>query len=176
MRLTTLKLRQLKPCDPTTRMLNSLPDIQGFGERMFQFDVKISTKLWKALLRRRKLATDNCCATCLELGQARPGIDITTTFFGDEIDLDFLDDSSCVRSVIPGSVYISPVDTELFDRFDISVLNGAVVFRSPTIINFNVVLKGVGDSVIEAIFDVSNFPDLLAERPSGALVSYIINI
>lgn len=176
MRLTTLKLRSLKPCDPTTRMLNSLPDIQGFGERMFQFDVNIPTKLWKALLRRRKLAIDNCYATCLELGQARPESDITTTFFGDELDLDFLDDSSCVRRVMPGAVYISPVETELFDRFDISILRGAVVFRSPTIINFNVVLGGIGDSVIEAIFDVSRFPDLLTGRPSGVLVSYIINV
>lgn len=174
MKLTTLKLRSLKPCDPTTRMLNSLPE--GFGERMFQFDVKIPTKLWKALLRRRKLATDNCCATCLELGQARPESDITTTFFGDEIDLDFLNDSSCVRRVMPGSVYISPVETELFDRFDISVLRGAVVFRSPDIINFNVVLTGIGDSVIEAIFDVSRFPDLLTGRPSGALISCTINV
>lgn len=176
MRLTTLKLRSLKPCACTTRMLNSLPDTQGFGERMFQFDVKIPTKLWKAILRRRKLATDNCCATCLELGQARPESDITTTFFGDEIDLDFLNDSSCVRRVMPGSVYISPLDTELFDRFDISVLRGVVLFRSPTIINFNIVLHGVGGSTVEAIFDVSRFPDFLSDRPSGALISCTINV
>lgn len=157
-------------------MLNSLPDTQGFGERMFQFDVKIPTKLWKAILRRRKLATDNCCATCLELGQARPESDITTTFFGDEIDLDFLNDSSCVRRVMPGSVYISPLDTELFDRFDISVLRGVVLFRSPTIINFNIVLHGVGGSTVEAIFDVSRFPDFLSDRPSGALISCTINV
>lgn len=144
---------------------------------MFQFDVKIPTKLWKALLRRRKLATANCCATCLELGQARPESDITTTFFGDEIDLDFLNASSYVRRVMPGVVYISPVETELFDRFDISVQYGAVVFRSPDIINFNVVLTGIGDSVIEAIFDVSRFPSLpIGERPSDVVVSYNINV
>lgn len=143
---------------------------------MFQFDVKIPTKLWKAILRRRKLATDNCCATCLELGQARPESDITTTFFGDEIDLDFLNDSSCVRRVMPGSVYISPLDTELFDRFDISILRGVVLFRSPTIINFNIVLYGVGGSTVEAIFDVSRFPDFLSDRPSGALISCTINV
>lgn len=177
MRLTTLRLRSLKPCTSTTRMLNSLPAIQGFGERMFQFDVKISTKLWKAILRRRKLAIDNCCATYLELSQARPNSDITTTFFGDELNLDFLNNSSCVRrAYMPGAVYISPVETELFDRFNIRVLHGVVLFRGPTIINFNVVLGGIGDYGIEAIFDVSRFPDLLTERPPGALVSCTINV
>lgn len=174
MRLTTLRLRSLKPCDSTSRMLNSLPDV--LGERMFQFDVKIPTKLWKAILRRRKLAADNCCATCLQLGQARPESDITTTFFGDEIDLDFLNDSSYVQRIMPGSVYISPVETELFDRFDISVLRGVVLFRNPSIINFNIVLHGIGGSTVEAIFDVSRFPDFLSDRPSGALVSCTINV
>ena len=173
-----LKLRQLKPCEYTDRMLNSLPDVvRGFGERMFQFDVKIPTKLWKAILRRRKLATDSYCTTCLELRQARPESDITTTFFGDEIDLDFLNDNSHVRRVMPGAVYVTPVDAELFDRFGIRVLHSVVLFRSPTVINFNVVLQGVGCSpTIEAIFDVTYFPDVLIGRPSGALVSYTINI
>lgn len=177
--ITTLKLRKLKPCDLTTRMLNSLPDIQGFGERMFQFDVKIPTKLWKALLRRRKLATDNCCATCLTLGRARNERvenDMDTRTYEDAHALDFLDVSSPVFYTMPGAVYISPVDTELFDRFDISVVRGAVVFRNPDIINFNVLLTGIGNSVIEAIFDVSLFPDFLTDRPSGALVSYTINV
>lgn len=142
---------------------------------MFQFDVKIPTKLWKALSRRRKLATDSYCTTCLELGQARPESDFTTTFYGDEIALDFLNDSSHVRYVIPGAVYIEPVETELFDRFDINVLRGVVLFRSPDIINFNVVLRGIGDCTVEAVFDVSSFL-ALTERPSGVLVSYIINV
>lgn len=174
--ITVLKLRQLKPCDYTDRMLNSLLEVEGFGERMFQFNVKIPTKLWKALLRRRNLVADGNSGyiTNLTLGQARPESDITTTFFGDEIDLDFLNDCSPVRHDMPGAVYVTPVDAELFDRFDIRVLRCVVLFRSPTVINFNVVLTGIGDYVIEAIFDVSDFP--LTGRPPGALVSYTINI
>lgn len=177
--ITVLKLRQLKPCEDTDRMLNSLPEVvQGFGERMFQFNVKIPTKLWKALLRRRNLVADGNSGyiTNLTLGQARPESDITTTFFGDEIDLDFLNDRSPVQRVMPGAVYVTPVDAELFDRFDIRVLRCAVVFRSPAVINLNVILGGIGDSIVEAIFNVRDFPDVLAGRPSGALVSYTINI
>ena len=172
MQLTTLKLRSLKPCSSTTEMLNSLPDIQGFGESMFRFDVKIPTKLWKSLLRRRKLVTDGrYYNTCLELEQARTENDIAIIPYNDEQILIGLN----LQGVMPNAVYVEPVDIELFDRFDISVLRAVALFRSPDIINLNVVLHGIGDYTIEAIFDVRRFPDL-TERPSGALVSYTINI
>jgi hypothetical protein len=162
-------------------MLNSLPDIQGFGEGMFQFDVKIPTKLWKAILRRRKLVADGNSnyVTNLTLGQARNARienDMGPWTYEDASVLDILDTSSPLRHVMPGSVYISPLDTELFDRFDINVLRGVVLFRNPSIINFNIVLHGIGGSTVEAIFDVSRFPDFLSDRPSGALVSCTINV
>lgn len=169
MRLTTLKLRSLKPCESTTRMLNSLPDRQGFGERMFQFDVKIPTKLWKHILRRR----DFICATHLTLGQARNKYDIDIRTCEDENTLSSLDSGSPVRSLLHNAVYVTPVDTELFDRFDIRVLRSVVLFRGPNIINFNVILHGI---IAEAIFDVSSFPDVITDRPSGVLVSYNINV
>ena len=176
MRLTTLKLRSLKPCESTTGMLNSLPDIQGFGESMFRFDVKIPTKLWKSLLSRRKLVADGrYYNTCLELEQARTENDIAIIPYNDESTLSGLNVSSPLQGVMPNAVYIAPVDAELFDRFDIRVLRAVALFRSPDIINFNVVLHGIRDYSIEAIFDASRFPNL-TERPPGALVSYTINI
>lgn len=179
MRLTTLKLRHLKPCECTSRMLNSLPDIQGFGERMFQFDVKIPTKLWQAILRRRKLVAygNSNCATHLTLCQAFTENDIDIRTYEDESAIDILNDRSYVRHVLHRSVHVAPADTELFDRFDIRVLRSVVLFRSPSIININVILCGIGgSSTVEAIFDVSCFPELVTERPSGALVSYTINV
>ena len=182
MRLTTLKLRQLKPCALTDRMLNSLPDdIQWFGEGMFQFDVKIPTKLWKVLLRRRTLMSEGNSnyATNLTLGQARTERienDMGTWTYEDAAVLDILDASSPVRRVMPGAVYVSPLYTELFDRFDISVLRSVVLFLSPDIINFNVVLHmGCSSTTVEAIFDVRYFP-FPTERPHGALVSFTINV
>lgn len=177
MRLTTLKLRLLKPCAPTESLLSSLPDIQGFGWNMFRFEVKIPTKLWKALLRRRKLVTDGCYTTNVTLGQASTENDIDIGTYDSEDTLDILNDSdSSVRCTMYRAVHVTPLDTELFDRFDIRVLRSVVLFRSPTIINFNVVLCGIGDSTVEAVFDVSRFPDLVTERPAGAIVSYTINV
>ena len=174
--ITVLRLRHLKPCDCTDRMLNSLPDIQGFGERMFQFDVKIPTKLWKAILRRRNLVADGPI-TNLILGQARTENDIDIRYESERF-IDFLNTRSAVQYVMPGAVHAAPVDVELFDRFDIRVKHSVVLFRSPTVINFNVTLYGVGGSsnTVESIFDVRYFPDVLTGRPSGALVSCTINI
>lgn len=180
MRLTTLKLRSLKLCTSTTRMLNSLPDTQGFGERMFQFDVKIPTKLWKALLIRGKRVADGNSryTTNLTLGQARTGNDIAIRYYEDESSIAILNDSYHVQRILHNAVHVTPVDAELFDRFDISVLRSVVLFRSPTIINFNVVLHGIIEGPpVEAIFDVSDFPvPLIGERPTDAVVSYTINI
>lgn len=173
-----LKLRQLKPCDFTDGMLNSLPDIQGFGERMFQFDVKIPTKLWKAILRRRNLVAAGTIGylTNLTLEQAHTENDIDIRTYEDEDVLNILNDNSYVRHNMHSAVYVTPVDTELFDRFDIRVLRCVALFRSPAVINLNVILGGIGDSIVEAIFNVRDFPDVLTGRPSGALVSYTINI
>lgn len=177
--ITVLKLRQLKPCGYTTEMLNSLLDIQGFGESMFQFDVKIPTKLWKALLRRRNLVVDGrCCTTYVTLGQVHTENDIDIRTYEDESVLDILNvSSSYVRHNMHSAVYVTPVNTELFDRFGIRVLRCVALFRGHNIINLNVALSGIaGSSAVEAIFDVSYFPGLPSERPSGALVSYTINI
>lgn len=180
MRLTTLRLRQLKPCDSTSRMLNSLPDVQGFGERMFQFDVKIPSKLWQTILQRRKLVADGNSnyATNLTLGQSLTEHDIDIRTYEDENALDILNSNAPVRSILHRSAHVTPVDTELFDRFDIRVLRSVVLFRSPSIININVILCGIGggSSTVEAIFDVRHFPELVTERPAGAIFSYTINV
>lgn len=176
MRLTTLKLRSLKPCGSTSNMLHNLPSVEGFGEHMFQFDVKIPARLWKSILERRKLVQQRpYYSTQLSLGQARSADTITARYDPDVVSGLMRDP---VQSTIYNAVYITPVNSELFDRFDISIIRGAVVFRAPEIINFNVVLHGVhtyGDT--EAIYDVSDFPvQMIGERPSDAVVSYIINI
>lgn len=175
MRLTTLQLRLLKPCTSTTRLLSYLPEDVGWN--MFRFEVKIPTKLWKAILRRRKLVGDGY-TTNLTLGQARTEHDIDIRTYEDENTLDILDDSEAsVRRTMCSAVYVTPLNTELFDRFDIRVLRSVVLFRAPEIINFNVILHipGGPSGAVEAIFNASRFPDLL-DRPAGALVSYAINV
>lgn len=178
MRLTTtLQLRLLKPCDSTVRLLNSLSDIPEFGWEMFRFEVKIPTKLWKAILRRRKLVSYGY-TTNLTLGQAITEHDIDIRTYEADNTLDILNDSEAsVRRTMCSAVYVTPLNTELFDRFDIRVLRSVALFRSPDIINFNVILHipGGPSSAVEAIFDVSRIPDLL-DRPAGALVSYAINV
>lgn len=174
MRLTTLKLRQLKPCGSTDNMLRNLPSIEGFGEHMFQFDVKIPTKLWKSILERRKLVQERpYYTTQLRLEQARSTDAITARYDPDVISGLMRDP---VQSTIYNAVYITPVDAELFDRFDIDIVRGVVLFRAPEIINFNVVLHGT-HRTMEAIYDVTYFPSpLLGERPPGAIISYTIDI
>ena len=175
MRLTTLQLRLLKPCTSTTRLLSYLPEDVGWN--MFRFEVKIPTKLWKAILRRRKLVGYGY-TTNLTLGQAITEHDIDIRTYEAENTLDILNDSEAsVRRTMCSAVYVTPLNTELFDRFDIRVLRSVVLFRSPDIINFNVILHipGRSSSAVEAIFDVSRIPDLL-DRPAGALVSYAINV
>jgi hypothetical protein len=115
-------------------------------------------------------------ATNLTLGQARTENDIDIRTYEDENALDILNSNAPVRSILHNAAYVAPVHTELFDRFDIRVLRSVVLFRSPTIINFNIVLHGIVGSSIEAIFDVSRFPDFLSDRPPGALVSCTINV
>lgn len=174
MKLTTLKLRSLKPCGSTSNMLHNLPSIEGFGEHMFQFDVKIPAKLWKSILERRKLVQERpYYSTQLLLEQARSADAITARYDPDVISGLMRDP---VQSTIYNAVHITPVNAELFDRFDISIIRGVVLFRAPEIINFNVVLNGTPRTV-EAIYDVSDFPSpLVGERPPGAIVSYTIDI
>lgn len=175
-KITVLKLRQLKPCGSTTNMLQRLPSIEGFGEHMFQFDVKIPTKLWKSILERRKLVQQRpYYTTQLSLEQAS-SVDTINARYDPDVVSDLMRDP--VQYTIFNAVHITPVNAELFNRFDISIIRGAVIFRAPEIINFNVVL---GESFhcrsMEAIYDVSYFPSpLLAERPPGAIISYTIDI
>lgn len=174
MKLTTLKLRSLKPCGYTSDMLHSLPSIEGFGEHMFQFDVKIPTKLWKAILERRKLVQQRpYYTTQLSLEQAIAADTITARYDEDVISGAMRES---IQSTIFTAVHITPVNAELFDRFDISIIRGVVLFRAPEIINFNVVLRGT-HRTMEAIYDVNDFPaPLIGERPPGAIVSYTIDI
>ena len=172
-KITVLKLRQLKPCGFTSHMLHRLPSIEGFGEHMFQFDVKIPTKLWKSILERRKLVQQRpYYTTQLAFEPARSADTITARY-----DVDGISGAMCdsIQSTIYDAVHITPVNAELFDRFDIRILRGVVLFRSPEVINFNVVLYC--NRTLEAIYDVSDFPDQpIGERPPGAIVSYTINV
>lgn len=173
-KITVLKLRQLKPCGSTTNMLHNLPSIEGFGEHMFQFDVKIPTKLWKSILERRKLVRQRpYYTTQLALEQAISTDAITARYDADVVGGAMRES---IQSTICNAVHITPVDAELFDRFDIDIVRGVVLFRSPEIINFNVVLHSIHRSM-EVIYDVSYFPaPLLGERPPGAIISYTIDI
>lgn len=139
---------------------------------MFQFDVKIPTKLWKRILLRR----DSNCDTNFTLGQARSKADIDIRTCEDETALGILDSRFAVRSDLYNAVYVTPVDTELFDRFGIRVHSSVVIFYGPYIAEFIVILHDItGEDLIgDAVFDVSHFP-APAEKPSGSLVSYIIN-
>ena len=174
MRLTTLKLRSLKPCGYTSNMLHNLSSIEGFGEHMFQFDVKIPARLWKSILERRKLVQQRpYYSTQLHLEKARSEDAITARY-----DPYVVSGLMCdpVQSTIYDAVHVTPVNAELFDRFDISITHCAVLFRSPDVINFNVVLRGA-HRIMEAIYDVSHFPSPpIGERPPGAIVSYTIDI
>ena len=174
MQLTTLKLRSLKPCGSTTNMLHNLPSIEGFGEHMFQFDVKIPARLWKSILERRKLVQQRpYYTTQLALEQAISTDAITARYDPDVVGGAMRES---IQSTICNAVHITPVDAELFDRFDIDIVRGVVLFRAPEIINFNVVLHGTHRSM-EAIYNVSDFPSpLIGERPPGAVVSYTIDI
>lgn len=174
MLLTTLKLRTLKPCGSTSNMLHNLPSIEGFGENMFQFDVKIPTRLWKSILERRKLVQHRPYHTTqLTLEQARSEAAITARYDTAVISGAMRES---VQTTVYNAVHITPVNAELFDRFDISIIRGVAIFRAPEIINFNVVLHGTHSSM-EAIYDVSDFPvQMIGERPPDAVVSYIINI
>ena len=174
MKLTTLKLRSLKPCGSTYGMLHSLPSIEGFGEHMFQFDVKIPARLWKSILERRKLVQQRPYYSTQLLLEQASSADAITARYDPNVVSGLMRDP--IRSTIYNAVHITPVNAELFDRFDISIMRGVVIFRAPEIINFNVVLNGA-PMTVEAIYDVSDFPSpLIGERPPGAIVSYTINI
>lgn len=175
MRLTTLRLRSLKPCGSTSNMLHNLPSIEGFGEHMFQFDVKIPTRLWKSILDRKKLVQQRpYYTTQLALEQAISADAITARY-----DADVISGATreSIQSTLYNAVHITPVNAELFDRFDINIMRGVAILRGPDIINFNVILSGT-HSAMEAIYDVSDFPVplLVGERPPGAIVSYTIDI
>ena len=174
MQLTTLKLRTLKPCGSTSNMLHNLPSIEGFGEHMFQFNVKIPARLWKSILDRKKLVQQRpYYTTQLALEQAISADAITARYDADVIS-GVMRES--IQTTVYNAVHITPVDAELFDRFDIRVLRGAAILRGPDVINFNVVLSGT-HSNMEAIYDVSDFPvQMIGERPPDTVVSYIINI
>ena len=176
MRLTTLKLRQLKPCGSTTNMLHNLPSIEGFDEHVFQFDVKIPTKLWRSILERRKLVQERPYYTTQLLLEQAISADAITARYDPDVISGLMRDP--VQSTIYNAVHITPVDAELFDRFDIDIVRGVVLFRAPEIINFNVVLHGLGiHRTMEAIYNVNDFPaPLIGERPPGAVVSYTINV
>lgn len=175
-KITVLKLRQLKPCGSTSNMLHNLhlPSDEGSGEHMFQFDVKIPARLWKSILERRKLVQQRpYYSTQLLLERARSADTIIARYDPDVVSGLMREH---VHSTIYSAVYITPVNAELFDRFDISITRGVVLFRSPEIINFNVVLHGP-HRTMEVIYDVSDFPSpLIGERPPGAIVSYTIDI
>jgi hypothetical protein len=141
---------------------------------MFQFDVKIPARLWKSILERRKLVQQRpYYTTQLALEQAISTDAITARYDPDVVGGAMRES---IQSTICNAVHITPVDAELFDRFDIDIVRGVVLFRAPEIINFNVVLHGTHRSM-EAIYNVSDFPSpLIGERPPGAVVSYTIDI
>ena len=174
MRLTTLKLRTLKSCDSTARMLRDLPNVTGLGPGAFQFDVQISTDLWKSIIKRKSLVNYRrsvSYSTEITLNQATPTLPRAD---GSQY-VDSLSVADNVHITIPQAVRITPVNAELFDRYDIGISRAVVLFRSPSIVNVNV-LGTIGNLSYEAIFDVHDFPEPITDRPEGPVVSYIIDI
>lgn len=168
--ITTLKLRKLKPCVRNVTLLNTLPQSPELWNRMIKFDVKIPTKLWQFILRRRNRECPYLQRLELPLALNEGDIHVEryNTAEGSLIP------DVAVHYFLPKAVYVKPVDKELFYRFNIRVRRILVEFISPTDIEFSIILRVMRDFNIEAVFDVSHFPAPV-EKPSGPLVSYIIN-
>ena len=171
-KITVLKLRQLKQCDDTSRVVSRLP--AGCTAGMLQFNVSIPTELWKIIVDRQTKAVAD---------SARRYGSVTILPTRD------IRDVSANRGVIGllsrhirsglhvyNAAFVQPVSEEEFRSYGLTISHLTVSFGSDNF-NIGVVLGGpTGSDVGSAIFAVSRFPDVLTERPSGALVSCTINV
>jgi hypothetical protein len=75
------------------------------------------------------------------------------------------------------AAFVQPVSEEEFRSCGLAISYLTVSF-GPDNFNIGVVLVGLAGSAVGGVatFSVDRFPHLLTERPSGALVSYVINI
>lgn len=172
--ITVLKMRQPRPCCATSSAISRLPG--GCHVGMLQFNISIPTKLWKVIVDR----------------QARAVADVARSYNNVMLlpvrDIRYLSVSngalSRLSSHIPTGVYcvqnavlIKPVLEEEFRSYGLEVSYLTVSFDGPDNFTLGISLRGlIGSGDGRVIFDVGRFPDLLTERPSGALVSYTINI
>ena len=172
--ITVLQLRQLKPCEGTESVVSRLPE--GCTADMLQFNVSIPTKLWKVIVDRQAAAVADSARrySSVTLFPVRDIRDLSVSngvlgWLSRRIPAGL----HCVQN----AVFVRPVSEEEFSSYGLTTSYLSVSFDGPDNFNLNIVLEGLtGSGVGRAVFDVSRFPDVLTERPSGALVSYIINI
>ena len=170
-KITALKLRQLKQCDDTSRVVSRLP--AGCTAGMLQFNVSIPTELWKAIAARQAVAVADGIRryNSITLLPARDIRDVSVSNGA----LGLLSRHFTGGLGAYNAVFVNPVSEE-FRSYGLTISYLTVSFGSDNF-NIGVVIRGLagyGDGM--AIFTVSRFPHLLTERPSGALVSYVINI
>lgn len=171
--IAVLKLRQLKSCDATSRVVSRLPG--GCAADMLQFNVSIPTKLWKVLVGRQAMAVAEGSRGygSVVLIPARDIRDLSVSTGVLSRLSRHIPTGLCVSD----AVFVNPVSREEFSRYGLKVAYLTVSFAGPDNFNLGIILEGLtgyGDG--RAIFDASLFADLLSDRPSGALVSYVINI
>lgn len=174
--ITVLKLRQLKQCDITSRVVSRLPG--GCTEDLLKFNVSIPTKLWKVIMDRRDMAVRDV---------SRRYASVSLLPVRDVRDLSVSDGTIGLLSrhiptglyCFPNAVLVKPVSAEEFSRYGLRTSYVMMAFDDPDDFNISVVVEGLTESGVgvgRAIFTVGRFPDVLTERPLGALVSYTINV
>lgn len=170
---TVLKLRHLKQCDATSKVVSRLP--RGCAADMLQFNVSIPTKLWKVLVGRQAMAVSDGprgygSVVLLPVRDIRD-LSVSTGV------LSRLSISIPAGLCVPDAVLVNPVSEEEFRSYGLKISYITVSFVGTDNFNLGIVLEGLtGSGAGRAIFDARRFADLLSERPTGALVSYVINI
>ena len=171
--ITVLKMRKLKMCDATLRTVGRLPE--GYcTDGVLQFNISIPTELWKVIVARQAVAVADGIRryNSITLLPARDIRDVSVSNGALGLLSRHFTGGLCAYN----AVFVNPVSEEEFRSYGLTISHLTVSFGSDNF-NIDVVLRGLtGHGDGRAVFSVSRFPHLLTERPTGALVSYVINI
>ena len=165
-------MRQLRMCDTTLSTVIRLP--VGCAESILRFNISIPAGLWKVIVDRQAAAVADGVRSynSVTLLPVRDIRDISVTSGAIGLLSRHLPPGLCVHN----ATFVQPVSEEEFRSYGLSISYITVSFGAGNF-NIGVVLRGLtGSGTGRVIFSVNRFPHLLTERPSGALVSYVINI
>lgn len=169
--ITVLKLRQLKPCEITSRVVRRLPE--GCTEDMLQFNVSIPAELWKVIVDRQATAVvdGDRGYTSVTLLPVRDIRDLSVSVGTLRWLSRHLTGLHCLES----AVLVNPVSEE-FSRYGLATTYLTVSFDGAGNFNLGVMLKGLtGSDAGRVIFDAQCL-STISRRPTALAVSYIINI